>query len=154
MLEFGSFRLYPQQRLLLENDTAIDVPGRAMDILVFLAERAGKVIAKDELLASAWPGTFVQEGNLRVQVNAWRKTAPRPSIRLVKHSAGAKSPCRSWISTRSIVICEVRDFQTSLCPSRSKLCLFRQLSEPLEESSFGKKYPFSHINQCRPGVVQ
>jgi hypothetical protein len=24
----------------------------------------------------------------------------------------------------------------------------------LEESSFGKKYPFSHINQCRPGVVQ
>ena len=56
VLEFGGFRLYPQQRLLLENDTAIEVPGRAMDILIALAERAGEVVSKDELLASAWPG--------------------------------------------------------------------------------------------------
>ena len=55
VLEFGGFRLYPQQRLLLENDTAIEVPGRAMDILIALAERAGEVVSKDELLASAWP---------------------------------------------------------------------------------------------------
>jgi DNA-binding winged helix-turn-helix (wHTH) protein len=66
VLEFGGFRLYPQQRLLLENDTAIEVPGRAMDILIALAERAGEVVSKDELLASAWPGCEVQiEKSLR-----------------------------------------------------------------------------------------
>ena len=32
----------------------------------------------------------------------WAKTAPRPSTRLVRHSAGATSPCRSPISTPSI----------------------------------------------------
>jgi DNA-binding winged helix-turn-helix (wHTH) protein len=73
MLEFERFRLYPQQRLLLDNSAAIDVPGRAMDVLIVLAERAGEVIAKDELIANAWPGAFVREGNLRVQINTLRR---------------------------------------------------------------------------------
>ena len=34
VLEFERFRLYPQQRLLLDNSAAIDVPGRAMDVLI------------------------------------------------------------------------------------------------------------------------
>jgi hypothetical protein len=38
----------------------------------------------------------------------WRKTMPRPSPQFVKHSAGATSPCRSSISTPSIMICETR----------------------------------------------
>ena len=73
VLEFERFRLYPQQRLLLDNSAAIDLPGRAMDVLIVLAERAGEVIAKDELIANAWPGAFVQEGNLRVQINTLRR---------------------------------------------------------------------------------
>ncbi|HEX3349721.1 MAG TPA: winged helix-turn-helix domain-containing protein [Acetobacteraceae bacterium] len=70
---FGPFRLFPVQRLLLEGDRAIRLGSRALDVLIALAERAGEVISKDELIARAWPGTVVEEGNLKVQVAALRR---------------------------------------------------------------------------------
>ncbi len=46
---------------------------RAFDLLVALAERPGELIAKDELLATVWPGVVVEENNLQVQVSTLRK---------------------------------------------------------------------------------
>jgi len=81
VLEFGGFRLYPQQRLLLENDTAIEVPGRAMDILIALAERAGEVVSKDELLASAWPGCVCRlRQSVRIEKSLRRKSPENGNI--------------------------------------------------------------------------
>ncbi|WP_187640381.1 winged helix-turn-helix domain-containing protein [Bosea sp. F3-2] len=47
--------------------------GRTLDLLVALVERAGDIVTKGELLASAWPGLFVEEANLRVQMTALRR---------------------------------------------------------------------------------
>ncbi|MBS7536691.1 winged helix-turn-helix domain-containing protein [Ancylobacter sonchi] len=47
--------------------------GRALELLVALVERAGDVLTKQELLASAWPDLFVEEANLRVQMTALRR---------------------------------------------------------------------------------
>ena len=47
--------------------------GRAFDILTALVERAGEVVAKEELIARAWPQTFVDEANLKIQVSALRR---------------------------------------------------------------------------------
>ncbi len=47
--------------------------GRAFDILVFLIERAGEVVGKEELIARVWPQTFVEEANLKIQVSALRR---------------------------------------------------------------------------------
>ena len=41
--------------------------------LAALIERPGKVVDKDELLARAWPQTFVEESNLKMQVSALRR---------------------------------------------------------------------------------
>jgi predicted ATPase/DNA-binding winged helix-turn-helix (wHTH) protein len=71
---FGPFRLLPAQRLLLEGDKPVRLGSRALDILIALVERAGQVVAKNELLARAWPNTFVDEGNLKFQVGALRRT--------------------------------------------------------------------------------
>ena len=46
---------------------------RAFDILIALVERAGEVVSKEELIAQAWPATFVAEANLKIQVSALRR---------------------------------------------------------------------------------
>src|SRR5882762_5681125 len=47
--------------------------GRAVDILIYLAERPGEVIAKQELIDHVWSDVIVEEGSLRVHVAAIRK---------------------------------------------------------------------------------
>jgi predicted ATPase/DNA-binding winged helix-turn-helix (wHTH) protein len=47
--------------------------GRALEILIALVERAGDVVSKQDLMASAWPKLFVEEANLRVQMTALRR---------------------------------------------------------------------------------
>jgi predicted ATPase len=46
---------------------------RAFDILTYLADRAGVVIAKQELIDHVWSDVTVEEGSLRVHVAAIRK---------------------------------------------------------------------------------
>jgi DNA-binding winged helix-turn-helix (wHTH) protein len=73
IITFGPFRLIPAQRTLLKGGRSVKLGSRALDILVALARRAGEVVSKKELLACAWPDTFVEEVNLRVNVAALRK---------------------------------------------------------------------------------
>ena len=73
MFHFGEFRLIPERRVLLDAELPVALGGRAFDILALLLERAGEVVGKDELIARAWPRTFVEEANLRVHVSALRK---------------------------------------------------------------------------------
>ena len=72
-LAFGPFRLIPQRGLLLEGDKPCRLGSRAMELLLALIERAGETVAKNELLARAWPGTVVDDANLRVHMAALRK---------------------------------------------------------------------------------
>jgi predicted ATPase/DNA-binding winged helix-turn-helix (wHTH) protein len=73
-ISFGPFQLLAEQRLLLEGDKPVRLGSRAFDILAALVERSGQVVGKDELIARAWPQTFVQESNLKIQVCALRRT--------------------------------------------------------------------------------
>jgi predicted ATPase/DNA-binding winged helix-turn-helix (wHTH) protein len=70
---FGPFRLLPAQRLILEADKPLRIGSRALEILIALVERAGELVSKEELIARAWPNTFVAEGNLRVNIAALRR---------------------------------------------------------------------------------
>jgi predicted ATPase/DNA-binding winged helix-turn-helix (wHTH) protein len=70
---FGPFRLLAGQRLLLEGDRPVRIGSRAFDILVALVEHAGEVVRKEQLIARAWPQTFVEESNLKIQVSALRR---------------------------------------------------------------------------------
>jgi predicted ATPase/DNA-binding winged helix-turn-helix (wHTH) protein len=72
-ISFGPFRLLAMQRLLLEGDQPVRLGSRAFDILAALVERAGEVVGKEELIARAWPKTYVEEANLKIQVSALRR---------------------------------------------------------------------------------
>ena len=73
VLGFGPFRLIPAQGLLLEGDKPCRLGSRALLLLTELVERAGETVSKQDLLARAWPDTFVDDANLRVHVAALRK---------------------------------------------------------------------------------
>ncbi len=72
-VSFGPYRLLVARRLLLEGDKPVRLGSRAFDILSALIERAGEVVGKEELIARAWPATYVEEANLKIQVSALRR---------------------------------------------------------------------------------
>jgi predicted ATPase/DNA-binding winged helix-turn-helix (wHTH) protein len=72
-LQFGPFELSSRQRVLRRDGVMLPLGGRALDILIYLAERPGEVIAKQELIDHVWSDVTVEEGSLRVHVAAIRK---------------------------------------------------------------------------------
>lgn len=70
---FGDFVLVARERLLLRGGEPIGLTAKAFDLLVVLVSRAGELVTKDELFEEVWPGTFVQETNLTVNISAVRK---------------------------------------------------------------------------------
>jgi predicted ATPase/DNA-binding winged helix-turn-helix (wHTH) protein len=73
-ISFGPFRLFGARRLLERAGTPLHLGARAFDILIVLAEHAGKVVSKNDLMARVWPDVTIDEGSLRVHVAALRRT--------------------------------------------------------------------------------
>src|SRR5437764_4080555 len=71
--QFGDFLLLPRERLLLHDQEPVPLTGKAFDLLVVLVRRSGQLVSKDELLQEVWPGCFVEEVNLSVNIAALRK---------------------------------------------------------------------------------
>jgi predicted ATPase/DNA-binding winged helix-turn-helix (wHTH) protein len=71
---FGRFRLFPARQLLLDRDQVLKLGTRGFDLLCLLVERAGEIVTKDDLMAAAWPSTFVHESNLKVNIYGLRRT--------------------------------------------------------------------------------
>ncbi|MDN4983047.1 winged helix-turn-helix domain-containing protein [Bradyrhizobium arachidis] len=72
-ISFGAFRLFPRSRLLEKDGVPLHLGGRALDILIFLAERAGEVVDKRELVKRVWADVNVDEGSLRFHITSLRK---------------------------------------------------------------------------------
>ncbi len=72
-LRFGRFELQPHERRLLVDGEPVLLGGRALDVLTVLAERAGSLVTKNELLERVWPGLVVEEHNIVTQVSGLRK---------------------------------------------------------------------------------
>ena len=72
-LRFGPFELSIGERVLRRDSQVLPLGDRALDILIYLADRPGEVIAKQELIDHVWSDVTVEEGSLRVHVAAIRK---------------------------------------------------------------------------------
>ena len=104
-LAFGPFLLDPVRGRWLRDGAPVALGQRAVALLEALAEARGGVVSKDALMDRAWPGTYVEEGNLSVQIAALRKalgeapdgqswivTVPRVGYRLLpEHAAPERS---------------------------------------------------------------
>jgi DNA-binding winged helix-turn-helix (wHTH) protein/TolB-like protein/tetratricopeptide (TPR) repeat protein len=70
---FDDFRLDPVGHALFHGSKLVPLTPKALDILLVLVRSAGHVVRKEELIQAVWPDTFVEEGNLNVNVFALRK---------------------------------------------------------------------------------
>ena len=104
-LEFGLFRLDSAERLLLRGGQPVSLTPKAFDLLVYLVERPGRLVTKQELMTALWPDTFVEEANLTYTVSALRKalgdgldgehyiqTVPTRGYRFVAAVTGSPTP--------------------------------------------------------------
>ena len=91
-LVFGPFRLDKTERRLLRGDEPLALRPKTFDVLAFLAERAGRLVTKRELLDGVWPETFVSDSVLKVCVREIREVLgddPRsPRYIETAHKAG------------------------------------------------------------------
>lgn len=70
---FGRYQIFPELRVLLRDGEKIDLVPRAFDVLWMLVEANGKVVGKDQLMATVWGGAIVEENNLQAQMSAIRR---------------------------------------------------------------------------------
>jgi eukaryotic-like serine/threonine-protein kinase len=71
--EFEKFRCDPREQLLLRQGKPVSLSPKAFEILVALIQSNGRLLTKDELMQQVWPDSFVEEGNLTVNISALRK---------------------------------------------------------------------------------
>ena len=72
-LAFGPFCVTPGKRLLTKSGSTVEIGGRALDLLIALLERPGRVLSKRELIKRVWPDIVVAEGSLRFHMTGLRR---------------------------------------------------------------------------------
>jgi len=70
---FGEFRLDAVQRALFRANDLVPLAPKALETLLFLVERHGRIVDKKELMDAVWPETFVEEVSLARNVSVLRK---------------------------------------------------------------------------------
>ncbi len=87
-LQFGDFVLDRRLRELRRGETVLSIPGKAFDLLSYMAANAGRPLTKSELLDAVWPETTVEESNLTQNVFLLRKVLGSGSDGPIKTLAG------------------------------------------------------------------
>ena len=112
--QFGPYRLDRATRLVLRNGDIVQLPPKAVETLMVLAETPGQLVEKETLLQRVWPDTFVEENNLAQNVSLLRRaldcddgprieTVPKRGYRLVVAPA-AEPTRRRWIKPAVLAI--------------------------------------------------
>ena len=109
IIEFGPFSLDERERLLRRSGQPVPLTPKAVDVLLALVERPGRLITKEELVQRVWPDTFVEESNLAYNVFTLRKalgdTADNPEYveTIPKRGYRFKAPMRRLNGDRESV---------------------------------------------------
>lgn len=77
---FADFTFNRRTRQLTRAAAAVPVGSRAFDLLDLLIAHRDRVVDRDEIMASVWPGTVVGENNLNVQVANLRRVLGADAI--------------------------------------------------------------------------
>lgn len=72
-LEFGPFAVDIAGQQLLRDSKAIPLPPKAFDTLLFLLSNSRRLVTREELMKAVWPDSFVEDGNVSVNIFQLRK---------------------------------------------------------------------------------
>lgn len=118
-LRIGEWTVEPALNQLSAPGRAVKVEPKAMEVLVYLAERAGKVASREELLDAVWRGAVVGDDALTQVVIKLRKalgdsyieTIPKRGYRLIAPVSRPDAPAtpkvrprRLWMAWLGVVV--------------------------------------------------
>ena len=72
-LSIGPWEVLPRLNVLRGHDAEVHIEPRYMDLLVYLAERAGEVVSTDEILGRVWHGQVVGDHSVYQAIARLRK---------------------------------------------------------------------------------
>src|SRR5215475_1536368 len=114
--QFAPFRLDSVNQCLWRGTDQISLSPKAFSVLLFLAERQGRLVTKQELLDAVWPDIHVTEGVLKRAVLEIRKaldddaeeprfiqTLHRRGYRFLSASSGEEPPAECAVEEAGIV---------------------------------------------------
>ena len=82
-LQVGGWRIAPDLNQISRAGECVRVEPKAIELLVFLVQRRGEVVSREELLTALWPGVIVGDNALTQVVTKLRKalgdTAQQPT---------------------------------------------------------------------------
>jgi len=104
-IRIGGWLAQPTRNLIRSDETVRRLEPQVMDLLVFLAGSAGRVVSKDEVIEAVWEGRFIAETTLTRAIADLRRalgddqrdpryieTIPKRGYRFVASVAAAGSP--------------------------------------------------------------
>lgn len=71
--QIGKWRVEPAVNEIARDGESARIEPKAMEVLVLLADRAGQVVGREELLSAVWPGTVVGDDALSQAIIKLRK---------------------------------------------------------------------------------
>jgi DNA-binding winged helix-turn-helix (wHTH) protein/tetratricopeptide (TPR) repeat protein len=83
LIKFEEYEIDRDRWQLSWRKEPVPVARKTFDLLLYLVDHADRVVGKEELLQSLWPGSFVEESNLAQHIFLLRKA-------LSRHESGAK----------------------------------------------------------------
>lgn len=69
---FDDYRLDAQTRVLYRGESVVRLEPKIVDMLLFMVQRQGTVVSKDELMKNIWAGTIVEESAIRRNISLMR----------------------------------------------------------------------------------
>ena len=82
--EFGKFVLDPVERVLFSNGEPTHLTDKVFETLLLFVRHNGQLLTKDEMMASIWEESFVEEGNLAKNISRLRKILNTDGIELIE----------------------------------------------------------------------
>jgi Tol biopolymer transport system component/DNA-binding winged helix-turn-helix (wHTH) protein len=73
LLAFGDFELDREEGLLYRGAAHVPLAPKVFQTLAVLVDSRGRLLTKEQLMKAIWPGTFVEEHNLTLNVHTLRK---------------------------------------------------------------------------------
>ncbi|HYP07426.1 MAG TPA: alpha/beta fold hydrolase [Bryobacteraceae bacterium] len=91
-LLFGPFRLDTASSQLRRGDEVVTLAPKTLDLLMYLASRSGELVTRDQIFEALWPGAYVDDHALSVQIGDLRKalgdSARHPEFIETRHRRG------------------------------------------------------------------
>jgi adenylate cyclase len=82
--QFGSFTLDLERLCLRGPAGEVELRPKSFEVLRYLTEHAGRVVSKDEIVASVWPDVIVTDDSLIRCISEVRRAVGDDSQNLVK----------------------------------------------------------------------